>query len=408
MDLSTGTLSWLETIPSPPSYPTLTEDLSCDVLVIGAGEAGSLCTYMLTEKGVKVVVVDKRSVGRGSTSANTGLLQFASDKTLTSCINTLGKEEGVRYYTLSLEAVKSIGTICSKLAFDPQFIPRESLYYASSEEDIPALKQEYETLKKYGFEVSYWDTEKIQKHYSFAKPGAIFSSGDAEINPYRFAHALIYTSHQNGAKVYEHTEIQRHTADKGGITFFTKDNKKIRAKKAIIAAGYEAQEIKKNPNAVLASSYAIATQPFEDFSGWHNRSLVWETARPYLYIRTTADNRIIVGGEDEPTNITAERDAMLLNKKEVLLNKLHELFPEYKDAKADYFWSATFGGTHDGLPLIGEQEEFPHCYFPLGYGGNGTVYSTIAAEILSEIIVNGSHPDADLFKFNRNPKASGV
>lgn len=99
---------------------------------------------------------------------------------------------------------------------------------------------------------------------------------------------------------------------------------------------------------------------------------------------------------------------MLVNKKEVLLNKLRELFPEYEDAKADYFWSATFGGTHDGFPLIGEQEEFPHCYFPLGYGGNGRVYSTIAAEILSDTIVKGSHPDADLFKFDRKPNASGI
>jgi glycine/D-amino acid oxidase-like deaminating enzyme len=27
--------------------------------------------------------------------------------------------------------------------------------------------------------------------------------------------------------------------------------------------------------------------------------LIWNTADPYLYVRTTADNRVLVGGRDE-------------------------------------------------------------------------------------------------------------
>ena len=29
-------------------------------------------------------------------------------------------------------------------------------------------------------------------------------------------------------------------------------------------------------------------------------AMIWETARPYLYLRTTSDNRIIAGGRDIP------------------------------------------------------------------------------------------------------------
>ncbi|HZG73372.1 MAG TPA: FAD-dependent oxidoreductase, partial [Chondromyces sp.] len=125
MDLNTGMLPWLQLDPPPYSYPPLDEDISCDVLVIGAGHAGSLCAYMLVEEGVHVVVVDKRGVGKGSTSAHTGLLQFLNDKSLISCINTFGVEKGVRYYQLSSQAVHTIAGISSKLAFDSQFTFRE-------------------------------------------------------------------------------------------------------------------------------------------------------------------------------------------------------------------------------------------------------------------------------------------
>ena len=44
-------------------------------------------------------------------------------------------------------------------------------------------------------------------------------------------------------------------------------------------------------------------------------TLIWETARPYIYMRTTVDNRIIIGGLDEDTNIAQERDSKLIHKK---------------------------------------------------------------------------------------------
>ncbi len=82
-----------------------------------------------------------------------------------------------------------------------------------------------------------------------------------------------------------------------------------------MAAGYEGLEFKKEKNATLISSYAIVTNPVEDLSSWYKRTLIWETARPYIYMRTTADNRIIIGGLDEDTNIAQERDSKLIHKK---------------------------------------------------------------------------------------------
>lgn len=43
---------------------------------------------------------------------------------------------------------------------------------------------------------------------------------------------------------------------------------------------------------------------------------------------------------------------------------------------------ATFGEMPDSLPCIGAQADAPGALFALGYGGNGIVFSMIAADIL--------------------------
>ena len=43
----------------------------------------------------------------------------------------------------------------------------------------------------------------------------------------------------------------------------------------------------------------------------------------------------------------------------------------------------------------------PHTWFALGFGGNGTTFSYIAAEIIREGILGRRDPDADIFSFKR-------
>ena len=75
------------------------------------------------------------------------------------------------------------------LDIDPYFIPRSSLYYASKSEDVSFLQEEYNTLQNYGFPVEYFTESDIKKRYPFIKQ-ALYTHGDAEVNPYLLAHSL--------------------------------------------------------------------------------------------------------------------------------------------------------------------------------------------------------------------------
>ncbi len=54
--------------------------------------------------------------------------------------------KGVRAYKLCYEALRTMEKVVPTLDIDPQFIPRNSLYYASKSEDVSFLQEEYKTI----------------------------------------------------------------------------------------------------------------------------------------------------------------------------------------------------------------------------------------------------------------------
>ena len=66
----------------------------------------------------------------------------------------------------------------------------------------------------------------------------------------------------------------------------------------------------------------------------------------------------------------------------MLQRKLHRLLPKL-DPTIDYAWTGAFGETTTGLPIIGPVPGMPHCWIALGYGGNGTTYAAIAADVIA-------------------------
>ncbi|AIQ47374.1 FAD-dependent oxidoreductase [Paenibacillus sp. FSL R7-0273] len=396
MDLQSGKLYWPTTVAAPPSYPKLEENISCDVLIIGAGSSGAQCANLLCEQGMSVVIVDKRKAGEGSTSTNTALIQYAGEKSFVSLSHSFGEEAAARHLKLCEQSINDIERVSSQLPINPEFIRRDSLYYASCKEDVSDLVSEHALLKKYGFKVDLWDARQISALYPFQKESALYYHDDAEMNPLKFVYGLLEKVKSLGGLIFENTEITGRRFEQDYALFYTKEHREIRARHVIIAAGYEDSDFKVEKNATLASSYAVITRPIADFSSWHKRTLIWETARPYVYMRTTPDNRIIIGGMDKDTAYAETRDSRILASKDKLIEAFSELFPDIQ-AVPEYYLGAFYGGTHDGMPIIGQYDAYPHCYMIMAYGDNGTVYNGVLAKIVSDKILTGSSPDLDLY-----------
>jgi glycine/D-amino acid oxidase-like deaminating enzyme len=89
----------------PANYPSLQRNVVCEAVVIGGGITGALAAVHLAEAGVKTLVIDKRDIGAGSTSASTALFQYEIDVPLRELIKKVGPAAATRSYRLCLEAI---------------------------------------------------------------------------------------------------------------------------------------------------------------------------------------------------------------------------------------------------------------------------------------------------------------
>lgn len=400
MNLVSGYPFWLIKDGLPFNYPALENSISTDVLIVGAGISGALAAYHLANAGVACVMVDGRTVGLGSTCASTSLLQYEIDVPLCELIEKTGEEKAVLSYKLCEEAIEKIGIIDKKIKCG-EFENKKSLYYAANKNHLTFLKREFAARKAHGFKVSLLDAESIRDNYGIMAPAAILSETAAQTNAYAFTHALLQYCIKKGVAVYDRTFVADICHEKRSVTVTTANGSIIKAKKLVYASGYEAVKYIDKKIVDLHATYAsISEQGTAGVELWKEDVLIWNTADPYLYARSTKDRRIIVGGRDEPF-ISADKSNRLITSKAKQLKKdIEKLFPgmEYKP---EFNWSGIFGSTKDGLPFIGSLPGKPNAYFALGFGGNGITFSLMAAEIITDLIKKGDSKYRDVFSFVR-------
>ncbi|MCA0984761.1 FAD-binding oxidoreductase [Halobacillus yeomjeoni] len=402
MDVQSGSYYWPSTFKDAPKYSPLDKDISCDVLIVGGGTAGAQSAYYLADTGLEVVVIEKEIIGLGSSATNTCLLQYSGDKMFTDLIHSFGDDYITRHLQLCQHAIDEIEKASQEIAFDADFTRRDTLYYVSEQKDLESLQKECRWLQERGAPVEWVSEKWIRNHYSFSRLGAIYSKNDAEMNPYVFTHGLFSYVHKRGVKVYEHTGMVGEHYENQQPVIRTNTGHSIHAKTVVYAAGYECMEIKTEKKARFESTYTMTTAPVASFTGWYKQTLLWETARPYIYMRTTPDNRIIIGGLDETIDDAEERDQKMIHKRDLLVKELNARFPDIT-VEPEFFAAAFYGGMVDGLPMIGSYKEYPNSYFLLGYGDNGTVYNMLLAKIIRDSIV-GENDDLSLYLPHRPMK----
>jgi glycine/D-amino acid oxidase-like deaminating enzyme len=400
LDLHNGKLFWDKTEDNDIHINRKDIADHYDVVIVGGGMSGSLCAYTLANEGRKIAVIDKGKMGGGSTLANTGLLQFSNDIMLHELCDQIGTDKAVRFYKLCREAVSQLEEISKKLPSSSDFIRRKSFYFASDEGDVSKLKREYDALIKYGFEAEYLTRQEIEEQFPFSKPAGIITHGDAEVNPFQFSRGIIrYLNELDCVDIFEHVTVEDLKEIKNGIEVQTSSGT-FHADHILYATGYEKPPFLSETRAGLNRSYAIATEPIDDLSAWEDRDLIWETKRPYLYLRTTQDRRILAGGLDEDKPETPQSEEWINNRAERIRIEVEKLFPML-DIKVAYAWGAVFGESVDNLPFIGKHPSKDRIYYLLGYGGNGTVYSMLGSVILRDLIIGRPNDDAEIVKLHR-------
>lgn len=401
MDLKSNEPFWLVKNGILNSYPSLKSDENCDVLIVGAGITGSLVAHQMIADGYKTILIDKREIANGSTSATTSMLQYEIDIPLYELSEMIGKDGAVKSYQACSESIDILENLSKKIKSKAGFERKKSLYFASKKKDVEWLKKEFDARNAARFKVKWIEPEQIQKKYGLKNTfGGILSDQGASIDAFIFAHELLAFNLKKGLKVYDKTELKSVKYHSGFSEVILNNNVKIKTKKIVYCNGYESKNLIKENFVQLKSTFAAVSEiDLENIKNL-SKTLFWNTDEPYLYMRTTDDGRLLIGGGDEDFQDPEKRDKMIGKKEKEILQTLKKLLPDHQ-FYTDFAWAGTFGETKDGLPYIGKHKKFRNSYFVLGFGGNGITFSVTGMAMVSAFMKNKKHPLTEFFKFGR-------
>lgn len=385
-------------LPPSPIEP-IAESFRCEVLIIGAGITGALVAERLTRQGRQVVIIDRELPSLGSTVASTAMLLWEIDRPSFELAQLYGFERAIRCYRASHHAAQGLVSLVAHHAIACQMRPRLSLYLAV--DDSPRLVQEeYALRSRADLPSLYLDHGALLKRFGMTRAGALLSRDAADADPVQLTHGLLDISRQRGARLLKANAVAYDsTAEK--VTVGLESGLSIEARHVVLATGYVMPEIVKPTAQQQTSSWAIATRR-QPGNLWPEQALIWEASRSYHYARTTADGRIILGGEDDHALIEpAARDNATPAKVRALKDYLKLLWP-HASSHVAFSWSGAFDTTQDGLPLIGTVPGCKNIYAAFGYGGNGITFSFLAAELLTTLLAGGSSALLDDLAIDRD------
>lgn len=395
--LRTGRSVWSDTRHPQLATRKLSQSLKCDIVIVGAGISGAFMADALSRHYERVVIVDRREPAMGSTHGSTAMLQFEIDTPLTELTQRLGRARAVQAWQCSYHATRQLIAMVRAEKISCDLREREALYLCGSDLGWRGMEKEAIARNRAGLNCEFLAGRELRARYGINRTGAILSPGSAVADPVALTRGLLRKARSRGARLFVPAEVRDVMATRYGVILNTGSHF-IEAKAAVFCTGYETLKNVPSQGMKITSSWAAATAPRADYPDWLNRTVIWEASTPYLYMRTDSHGRLIVGGEDAALDSPSYRRQTLGLKARRLAGKTQNLLG---GARPDWthVWAGAFGESADGLPIIDAVPNMPNCFTVMGFGGNGTIYSMIAAGFMPALLKGRPSKIARIFAF---------
>ena len=362
---------------------------TAEVVIIGGGAVGASTAYYLSKSGVKdVVVLEKNTVGSGSTG-RCGAGMRAQ----------WGNELNCR---MALSAIEIFEHLDDELGLPTGLNQSGYVFVAYNEKEWEQFHKNVELQHKAGVMTELFSDKK---RFQEICPGAAvddaigftFHARDGHADPFLTTNAFQEAARRNGARFFKHTEVTGINVDGGRVNGVVTNRGTINTRTVINCAGSWAQEISamagiKIPN-WAERHQVLVTEPVEP--GVCPTMLMSMSGNYYVQQRP---NGSIIAGRDSSkekklgyelnVNVIADTAQMVL-----------KLLPRTKDIRVVRLWSGYYDMTPDCAPIIGETDEVKGFFHLTGFSGRGFMLSPVAGQIMTSLI-NGETPFMDPSKFS--------
>jgi glycine/D-amino acid oxidase-like deaminating enzyme len=387
-----------------PTYPRLRGPVQADVAIIGGGLTGCATAYALTTAGIKVALVEAKTIGRGSTEREAGWVADDPGVGFGEIENALGRRAARHVFQAWRRAALDAGALVRRLSLKCDFESRGTLIAAFTIEQAAALKKEQKARKGAGLDAPLVNARAIASDVAAGGIAALRSRDGATLDPFRAVLGLARAAEERGARLFEQSSARRVKFGRRSVDVMTRDGS-IRAGRVVVATGV--------PTALFAalqrhfwfnSAFLVLTDrvPAKIRNQLGGRVMVLrDMAAPPHIIRWVDGDQLLVGGADAATPPDRQLDRVLVQRTGQLMYELSTIYPDISGIQPAYGWDATYGKTADGLPFIGPHRNFPHHLFAFGDSSRSVTGAFLASRILLRHVLDDADAADEAFGFNR-------
>jgi glycine/D-amino acid oxidase-like deaminating enzyme len=353
-----------------------------DAIVVGAGIVGAACARALALEGMRVLVVDGRFAGGGTTAAGMGHLVVMDDS-----------PEQLALTALSVELWRDLSR---KLSHEVEFDPCGTIWVAEDGEQLDAVREKQRVYATHGVASHMLDARGVaeaEPNLRSGLAGGLLVPGDAVVYPPRAALWLLDDACARGATVLEHSDAAVTDVFDHGIRCGSRE---IEADVVVLAAGAEAASLVPEVPIVPRKGHLAITDRYHGFVRHQLVELGYLTSAHVMTSESVAFNvqprvtgQVLIGSSRELVGWDASMNRSILRR---MLERAAAFMPSLADLSIIRTWTGFRPATPDKLPLIGPWPSIAGVWIAAGHEGLGITTSIATARLIADLVVGRTPP----------------
>ena len=379
------------------NYPS-----SSKVVVIGGGVIGCSVAYHLTKFGWNdVVLLERDQLTSGTTWHAAGLVSQLGP---TAAITKIRKYTLDLYKKLEKEVDHSAGLRLNG-----------ALSIAQTEPRWQELQRQATTAQLYDVDIKILDKDSIKKKYPMMHTedlkGGVLMPGDGAADPSGVTHMLAKASREGGAKIFEHSPVEKVLTKNGKVHGVRVNGKEIECEYVVLATGMWSRQIGEKIGVSIplfpAEHFYVITEPIENLS----KSMpVIRDFDSSVYFKEDAGKLLIGIFEDKsipafdktnkvPENFSFGEFPENFEHFEPYLEKSMKRFPVLEKVGIRKFFAGPESFTPDTNSLLGEVPEVKNLFLSCGLNSVGIGTGGGVGKVTAEWLMTG-HINEDIFNYD--------